>query len=205
MRLLLALADPAGAIRTALLQDGHVVLQAVAPGRLAPWRGLRVPAGFAADAVLADGEAGEELARRLGIPVHRLAVDPAYLLDPFPPAPFGPARRVPPELGLVMPDPPPPGLVPDIVLLNAATIAQAPHWMAAARPIAAPAAVPGPLVHEETALLYPPGDPAPALARLVADPVLAGRLGAAARAAFLERHHEARAGLARLFPAGHDS
>jgi hypothetical protein len=199
MRLLLAMADPAGAIQTALLQDGHHVRRHLPSRRLLPWRTTSA-AAFRPDAVLADSDAGEELARRLGVPALRPELAAEFLPDPFPPPPFGPARRNPPELALALPDPPPPGLLPDIVLLNAATLAQAPRWMAAARPIAAPQGAPWYLVHEETALLYPPGDPAPALARLIADPGLSARLAAAARRRFEHQRHEARAALRRLAP-----
>jgi hypothetical protein len=82
--------------------------------------------------------------------------------------------------------------MPDIVLLNGATLAQAPYWMAAARAIAAPQGGAEYLVHEETALLYPPGDPAPSLARLVADAALSARLGSAARREFERRQAAAR-------------
>lgn len=198
MRLLLAMADPAGAIQTALLQDGHHVRRHVAASRLTAWRASRAAATFGPDAVLTDSDAGEELARRLGIPALRPVLAAEFLLDPFPPPPFGPTRRDPPELALALPDPPPPALLPDIVLLNTTTLVQAPRWMAAARPIAAPEGVPSYLVHEETALLYAPGDPAPALARLIADPALGARLAGGARAAFAQRHQEARAALRGL-------
>ncbi len=197
MRLLLALADPDGAIRTALLRDGHAVRRHVPASRLTPWRATAA-ADFAPEAVLADGEAGEALARRLGVPALVPVLDAGFLPDPFPPPPFGPPRRDPPELGLALPDPPAPALLPDIVLLNAATLAQAPRWMAAARAIVAPEGAPDWLAHEATALLHPPGDPAPALARLVADAGLSVRLGVAARQEFERRRGAALAALRAL-------
>ncbi len=200
MRLILAMADPDGAILTALLGLGHHAQRHAAAGRLLAWRVPAAVAAFRPDAVLADGEAGELLARRLGVPALRPQLDAAFLADPFPPPPFGPARRAPPELGLRLPEPPPPALLPDIVLLNPTTIGQAPRWMAAARPIVAPAAAaPVWLEDEETALLHA-GDPAPALARLVADPALCDRLGAAARRRFERLREEALAALRRIAP-----
>jgi hypothetical protein len=202
MRLLLAMADPTGAIQTALLQDGHHVRRHAPVSRLTAWRASRTAASFGADAVLTDSDAGEELARRLGVPTLRPELAAEFLPDPFPPRPFGPARRDPPELALVLPDPPPPALLPDIVLLNAATLGQAPHWMAAARPIAAPEGARPYLVHEETALLHAPGNPAPALACLIADPALCAHLAAAARRRFEQLHHEAHTALRRLVVQG---
>lgn len=205
MRLLLALADPAGAIRTALLRDGHAVQRHVPASRLMPWRATAA-ADFAPEAVLADGDAGEALARRLGVPALRadLAAEflPEFLADPFPPLPFRPPRRDPPELGLTLPDPPAPAWLPDIVLLNGVTLPQAPYWMAAARAIVAPEGAPGYLAHEETALVHPPGDPAPALARLVRDAALSARLAEAARRAFERRRAAAWGALWALVRGG---
>lgn len=193
MRLVLAMAD-GEAVRTALLQDGHQVLVHAPASRFMPWRAGGA-AAFRANAVVVEDAAGEELARRLGVPAVRLEVEAGFLLDPFPPWPFGPARRNPPELALAPPDPPGPALLPDILLLRGAALAQVPRWMAAGRAMVAPRDAAGGLVHEETALLYAPPDPAPQLARLVADAALCARLGAAARRAFERRHAAARAAL----------
>jgi hypothetical protein len=197
MRVLLALSDPTGTIQTALLQERHDVLHHVPTRPLAVWRAYRAAAAFRPEMVLTDTETGEDLARRLAIRACRPSFATEFLLDAFPPIPFGPTRRDPPELAQPQAGPPPPALIPDIVQLNATTLSQAPHWMAAARPIVAPdtEAARALFTHEETALLHPPDDPAPPQARLLAEAELCHHLAVAARAEFVRRHNEARARL----------